>query len=259
MKQTSPKDILQAWSLLSAALTLCDSHRGRKATKEEADFLIKALIETHYQSHLLGLRQSFVLCERLLGQLQDQGFHRVWKRTLTTFSYTMPKEVPLPDFESVYWQLQGIVTEFRKEMEPIRLTAVRPVSNNGVGIPETRQPLAVELKAATTESIQAAGRLRWRDGFREVWLGEGHYDLRKRTKARLCIQYLVEKQAFSSETARHLVGEIDPYVRKMGDYPPSVAIKIDHYFNDRNGRLSKLREELIQAAGRNGKYYLKKE
>jgi hypothetical protein len=92
-----------------------------------------------------------------------------------------------------------------------------------------------------------------------VWLGDEHYDLRDRKKARLCIEYLVEKKAFDVASARHLVDEIDPYVRDKGDYLPSAEIKIDHYFNDQTGRLPRLRKDLIRSAGRNGKFYLKTE
>jgi hypothetical protein len=90
-------------------------------------------------------------------------------------------------------------------------------------------------------------------------MGEKHFDLRDRTKARLCIQYLVEKKAFNAKSARHLTKEIDPYVRKHGDYLPSAEIKIDHYFNDAKGVLPQLRKDLIAAAGRNGKYFLRVE
>jgi hypothetical protein len=90
-----------------------------------------------------------------------------------------------------------------------------------------------------------------------VWLGGEHFDLRGRNQARLCIEFLFEKQAFSIESARHLLDEIDPYIRKKGDFPPSADVKIDHYFTDREKRLSKLRKDLVQSAGKNGKYYLK--
>ena len=82
--------------------------------------------------------------------------------------------------------------------------------------------------------------------------------MRERTKARLCIQYLVENQAFDPGTARHLVDEIDVFVRENGNYPPAADIKIDHYFNDQCGRLPKLRKDLISVSGgRDGKFYLK--
>ena len=101
------------------------------------------------------------------------------------------------------------------------------------------------------------GRFKYRDGFQGVRLAYGHYNLRGRNKARLCIQYLIEQQAFAAASARHFVDEIDPYVRKKGDYLPAAEIKIDHYFADLNGRLPRLRKDLVRAAGRNGRFYLK--
>jgi hypothetical protein len=107
------------------------------------------------------------------------------------------------------------------------------------------------------EKIKAHGRLRYVPGFEDVWLGSDHYDLRERKKARLCIQYLVENGAFDAGSARHLKDEIDPHVRRQGDFPPAADIKIDHYFKDQKGRLPKLRKDLIVAAGRNGRYFLR--
>jgi 7-cyano-7-deazaguanine synthase in queuosine biosynthesis len=124
-------------------------------------------------------------------------------------------------------------------------------------MPAVKGKEPVEQKRGTEEVIHTIGRFRYRDGFAEIWLGDQHYDLRERTKARLCIEYLVQEKAFDAQSARHFLNEIDPYVRKKGDYPPAADIKIDHYFGDQSGRLPKLRKELIRAAGRNGKFYLK--
>jgi len=73
----------------------------------------------------------------------------------------------------------------------------------------------------------------------------------------LCIQYLVEKKAFTTQTARHLLDEIDPYVRKKGDYPPAAEIRINDYFKGGDGTAVKLRQELVRSAGRNGRFYLR--
>jgi hypothetical protein len=113
--------------------------------------------------------------------------------------------------------------------------------------------------ATAADAIVSRGKLRYRPGFDDVWLGDTPYDLRGRTKARLCIQYLVEQNAFDAASARHLINEIDPFVRERGDFLPAADIKIDHYFNDQKGKLTQLRKELIAAAGRNGKYFLKVE
>jgi hypothetical protein len=107
------------------------------------------------------------------------------------------------------------------------------------------------------EKVLALGRLRYRPGFEDVWVGDTHYDLRERSKARLCIQYLVENTAFDAKAARRLVDEIDPYVREKGDFPRLATIKIDDYFNDRAGKLQVLRRELIASVWGDGRYFLK--
>jgi hypothetical protein len=115
----------------------------------------------------------------------------------------------------------------------------------------------VQPTPGAKENIQIIGRFKYRDGFEDVWLGDEHYDLRGRKKICLCLEYLVENKAFASASARHFVNEIDVYVREKGSYPKSADIKIDHYFNDQDGRLRKLRMDLILASGRNGRFFLK--
>ena len=132
-------------------------------------------------------------------------------------------------------------------------------SQTPMTMPAVEQEAAAEPKSATEENILTIGRFRYRDGFGDIWIGDTHYDLRDRKKICLCIEYLVAKKAFDAASARHFVDEIDPYVRKKGDYLQSAEIKIDHYFNDQTGRLPKLRKDLIAAAGRNGRYFLKVE
>ena len=117
-------------------------------------------------------------------------------------------------------------------------------------------PPTANGQGAPAGSIQL-GRLRYLPGFARVWLGAVEYDLRERKKIRLCLKYLVEKKAFTPASARHFLDEINPYVMMAGDYPKPAAPKIDHYFNDRSGRLRTLRKELIHAEGGTGRYYLK--
>jgi hypothetical protein len=114
---------------------------------------------------------------------------------------------------------------------------------------------------AATDKRISLGRLKYLPGFNDVWLDDEPYDLRSRNQARHCIEYLVVQKAFCKETARHLEREIDPYVREKCSLPdaPHSEPKIHHYFNDAKGKLPKLREELIHAAGKNGKYFLKAE
>lgn len=116
---------------------------------------------------------------------------------------------------------------------------------------------AQQCGGTRAERILVRGRLEYRPGLRDVWVGDRHYDLRERTKARLCLEYLVEKRAFDPESARDLVEEIDPYVRDMGNFPRAADIRIDDYFRDGAGRLRGLRRDLIVSAGRNGRYFLR--
>ena len=115
--------------------------------------------------------------------------------------------------------------------------------------------LGIEAVGANID-IRTIGRFQYQAGFKDVWIGGEHYDLRGRAKARLCIQYLVAKQAFDADSARHLEDEIDPFVRKKCQLPPPSEIRIQHYFNDRSGKLPRLRSDLVKAAGRNGRFYL---
>ena len=122
-------------------------------------------------------------------------------------------------------------------------------------------PVAVAKKPVENKDLRTIGRFQYRTGFKDVWLGGEHYDLRGRPKARLCIQYLVAKRAFNANSARHLEREIDPFVRKKCQLPPlpesaQSNLRIQHFFTDPSQKLSRLRRELVRAAGRNGRFYL---
>ena len=107
------------------------------------------------------------------------------------------------------------------------------------------------------------GRLRCSADFNYVWLrdegGEKRYDLRKRTQAQRCIQYLVEKGAFDAASARDLDKEIDPFVGTGRRQSRLTMVKIHDYFNGQNGELQELREALIKGVGRSRRYFLKVE
>jgi hypothetical protein len=117
-------------------------------------------------------------------------------------------------------------------------------------------PVSVGDPPAAKRELQTIGKLQYRTGFEDVWLGGVHYDLRGRAKARFCLQYLVKQRAFDAASARHLETEIDPFVRKQCQLPPSSEIRIQHYFNDRSGKLTRLRSDWVKAAGRIGRFYL---
>jgi hypothetical protein len=103
------------------------------------------------------------------------------------------------------------------------------------------------------------GRLRCGSGFEVVTVDGVAYNLHKRPKARLCIQYLFENEAFDAVSARHLVREIDPFVRERGGFPRAAEIKIQHYFNGPKGKLPQLCKQLIAGVHGKGRYFLKVE
>jgi hypothetical protein len=103
------------------------------------------------------------------------------------------------------------------------------------GLPSPTVASSVAVPAPPQDIRITRGKFQYLPGFQDIWFDGKPYDLRTRTKARLCIQYLVDSEAFDTGTARHLVEEIDPYVREQGNFPPSAEIKIDHYFTDQRG------------------------
>jgi hypothetical protein len=124
-------------------------------------------------------------------------------------------------------------------------------------VADAKEPASDDVASSSDRRLKL-GKLRYLPDFNDVWLDDEHYDLRSRQKARLCLQYLVENQAFDADSARHFTKEIDPYVRTHGNYPRSADPKIDHYFNDSDGKLPALRRALIQKSGRrDGRYFLK--
>ena len=132
------------------------------------------------------------------------------------------------------------------------------------GTPKAESPSPVPATGVTTPSTSAPappdfvrGRLRCSAGFKDVRVGDDLYDLRARKKASLCIQYLFENSAFDAASAKHLVDDIDPFVRKHSGCPPSVDIKIQHYFNSQRGKMRELCKKLIGGVHGKGRYFLK--
>jgi hypothetical protein len=149
------------------------------------------------------------------------------------------------------------LSEFLVPMPDWEMRVVRDIAPvlDVVGRVPGRARTAAKTKPSEVEVI-SCGKLRFLPGFEDLWFGDEHYDLRERTMARLCIQYLVEQEAFDRNRGRHLLNEIDPYVRKHSGQPPAADVRIDHYFIGPKGRLRKLRKDLIKAVGLNGKFFL---
>ena len=184
------------------------------------------------------------------------------------------RQVPGMEFAEMLAGIHREIAAVRKDVQEMRTVkegleqkqGEKPIGLSGGIDPESLRALcsllakgdaAQQSGGTRAERILVRGRLEYRPGLRDVWVGDRHYDLRERTKARLCLEYLVEKQAFDPESARDLVEEIDPYVRDMGNFPRAADIRIDDYFRDGAGRLRGLRRDLIVSAGRNGRYFLR--
>jgi hypothetical protein len=126
------------------------------------------------------------------------------------------------------------------------------------GSEEATEANAHEVPTMRIESqIFTHGRFKYRGDFEVVWFDGVEYKLQRRRKAQLCLKFLVDKLAFDVASAQHLITEIDPYVREHGEYGSSHDIRIDHYFNDKTGKLPRLRKQLIHCVARNGRFYLK--
>jgi hypothetical protein len=139
-------------------------------------------------------------------------------------------------------------------------TSIRPLLDRfAAELVVTPKP-AKEPKQASRPASGSHGRLQWANNFKEIRLGGVLYNLQTRKKARYCIQYLVQKEAFDESSARHLEREIDPYVRKHAKMPalPDSSrdnLRIQHYFTGTGKNLHHLCAELIKSAG-NGRFYL---
>lgn len=122
------------------------------------------------------------------------------------------------------------------------------------------KPAQPAADASAADGRLRVGRLSYLPGFNQVWLGDELFDLSHRPKARACVRYLVENRAFDADHARHLETEIDPYVRAQCQLPKLGAyseLRMHHYFNPSTSDVARLGRELIQPAGRNGRYFLK--
>ena len=118
----------------------------------------------------------------------------------------------------------------------------------------------VDGAAEPRDGMQKLGRLQYREGFNEVWLDGELFDLSKRAKARLCIEFLVTKKSVDKKSACHFTDDIDPYVRRHGRLEalsPNSEPKLRQYFFPSKSKFAKLGERLIVSAGRgSGRYYL---
>jgi hypothetical protein len=114
----------------------------------------------------------------------------------------------------------------------------------------------LDAPAAADQRI-TIGRFGYLPDFNDVWVDGKPYDLRGHGKARLCLKFLVDEKAFSVGKAKHFLNEIDPHVRQQGGSPKLATIQMKDYFKGGSGALQKLRQGLVLAAGKDGKYYLK--
>ena len=118
-------------------------------------------------------------------------------------------------------------------------------------------PEAALPAGGARESIIKIGRLEYREGFKDVWYADEHYNLRGHRKAQLCLEFLARNHAVDEVSARHFLDEIDPYVRANGEFIQLKNVRIKDYFNDPTGHLQALRQALVQVVEGTGKYYLR--
>lgn len=130
-----------------------------------------------------------------------------------------------------------------------------PSAATAIGSGEQTEP-----EGESKGGIHKIGRLEYRAGFEQVWLDGELYELSKRDKARLCIEFLVAKKSFDKKSACHFADEIDPYVRRharLVALPSSSEPKLRQYFFPSKSIFAKLGERLVKSAGRgSGRYYL---
>jgi len=128
------------------------------------------------------------------------------------------------------------------------------------GLALAPEPLVKSNGHAIPVEAMKLGRMSYLPGLTRIWFAGEEYDLRERAKARLCIQFLVEQEAFSEASACHFDQQINPYVRehsRLDPLPECAQAKIHHYFNPSRGKLAELGRKLILSAGHGtGRYFL---
>jgi len=173
---------------------------------------------------------------------------------------------------------ERIFTLYRKHADEVKEAVRRLVAQHSLAIVERTLPgdcllrSVVESGSVTStpmappaleepdakESVRTRGRLRWLTSCDTVWLDGNPHDLRKRKRARACLKYLTSNQAFDEDSARHLVDEIDLYVREQMGLAAALhsTVKIQDYFKD-GGELRALCREIVTPVAGDGRYYLK--
>ncbi len=111
-------EFLETWQHFEYARQLASANRGKMADQSQTNFLVKMLCKFNGHCNYMGLKVSAEMSSKLISWLNDPGNHRIWN---ASGGYTMPKEAPLPDFESVYKYLQDIGEKVHQEIAPIRL------------------------------------------------------------------------------------------------------------------------------------------
>ncbi len=130
MNQLIAREFLAAWMLLEHEIARAEKVENPKqiVTEAERDALIRALIEVDYQCRHMGLVQSKELANGFLEQLQNPAWHhdRVERRAILDGlpRPPMPKQVPLPSFETIYAQLRTLAEQMRRDMDAVRLAVV---------------------------------------------------------------------------------------------------------------------------------------
>jgi hypothetical protein len=112
-------EFLATWTSFENARQMAWKNRGTILNHAQRNLLVEILCKLNGHCNYMGLHASAELSKSLLSWLQDPANYREHN---PAGGYTMPKEPPLPDFESVYKYLQDIGAKIHKEIIPIRLS-----------------------------------------------------------------------------------------------------------------------------------------
>ena len=123
------KKFLTTWMLLLHEFSKAEKAEKRQiATDAERTDLYQALVEFQHQCYWLGLIHSNECCKSFLTQLGDPAWHHDAPARQAIIQGLprppLPKEIPLPSFETIYSELRKLIEKANREMDAIRLAAI---------------------------------------------------------------------------------------------------------------------------------------
>lgn len=117
--------------------------------------------------------------------------------------------------------------------------------------PSHEQPMGRGQRSSGT-----IGRLRWEKDFRDVWVGDAHFNLRSRDLARYCVKVLAQARATSPEKALSFK-TINTRTRKMAGKPAQNidGCRMGDFFKGKV--VARLKRDLIGQGEQHDTFYLK--